>query len=140
MEVHVGVLVDRDAAVAKASLMHPGSPYAVPLAVTTGSCKRHTDDEPDDETATLYATARALRKMANKLEKQASARVRHADANRRHRGQRLHEHRLAMTQRPYEEDAEKFRAEAEEAFAGPLSESPGRHRRDLPFFPGANRD
>lgn len=85
LDVRVTVSVDRDAAVAKAELNEGGHPYAVPLARATGAAVRQRQDTHDPETATLLASARALRKLANKMDKAARARIKSADSTRRDR-------------------------------------------------------
>ncbi len=86
LDVRVSIMHDPDATVATAELNATGQPYATPLLKTTGSSKRTPGDEPDDpEVAVQYAVARALRKMAAKIEKDAAGKVRHADSNRAHK-------------------------------------------------------
>lgn len=76
---------DPDATVATAELNASGQPYATPLLKTTGSSKRTPGDTDDPEVAAQYAIARALRKMAAKMEKDANGKVRHSDSVREHR-------------------------------------------------------
>ncbi len=82
-DIHVSLLTDPDATVAKAELMHAHQPYTLPVAVTTGSAKRDRDDDHDPEVATLYAMSRALRKLSSRMERHADGLVRHADSNRK---------------------------------------------------------
>lgn len=82
-EIHIGVMTDPDATVATATLSADG--YGPPLVVKTGSSKRTPGDDYDTETGTAYAVARALRRIAGTLEKQAGGRVKQADEIRKHR-------------------------------------------------------
>lgn len=85
-EIHIGVMTDPDATVATATLSADG--YGPALLTKTGSSKRTPADDYDTETGTAYAIARALRRIAGTLEKQAGGRVKQADEIRRHRRSR----------------------------------------------------
>lgn len=85
-EIHIGVMTDPDATVATATLSGDG--YGPALLVKTGSSKRTPADAYDTETGTAYAIARALRRIAGTLEKQAGGRVKQADEIRKHRKSR----------------------------------------------------
>jgi hypothetical protein len=84
--VHVKVLSDSRATVAEATMLN-GSTGASVVTVT-GSSRRDNDDEHDAETGTLLAVSRSLEALSRKLARQASARVKSADANRKHRASR----------------------------------------------------
>jgi hypothetical protein len=83
LTVQVTVLSDPQATVARATLFTRGA-YEPVLAVT-GSSRVQPGDSYDEEIGTLYATARALRRMASRMEHHADGGVRSADSARRQR-------------------------------------------------------
>lgn len=83
--VQVQVLADQDAAVAAVQASHWDAELGHPVATrTTGSSKRERGDAHDPEVGELLAVSRALRKLADKLEKKAGSRMRHLASIRAH--------------------------------------------------------
>lgn len=83
--ISIHLLSDHRATVAKVTYANI---YDTSAAVTaTGAAKRAPGDIHDPETARLLATVRALESLAGQLRRQASGRIRSADAIRRHHEQ-----------------------------------------------------
>lgn len=81
-EVSISVLSDHAATVARVTY---ASVYGTGIPVSaTGSSKREPGDDYDPETGRLLATARALERLAGRLNRKAAGRIRSAAAIKGH--------------------------------------------------------
>lgn len=103
--VSISVMPDPHATVATAELY--GADGYVPLMTVTGSSKRDSADEYDEETGTALAVSRAVIKLGRQLGRQADGAVRHAESVRADRAEaRARREALKREKREAEEQRE----------------------------------
>jgi hypothetical protein len=96
--VHVTVLADPGATVARGTLSTADNMYD-PFLTATGSSKRDNTDIYDPETGTALALARLFLKMGHQLSRQANGQVKHA-ANVRAQKEKAQRDRAARKTAP----------------------------------------
>jgi len=79
--VHLAVLTDGDRTVVEATL----HTYLNLSVTAAGSSSREPGDKPDPQTGEALAVARALRRIAAKLERQARGKMKHQESVKAHR-------------------------------------------------------
>ena len=102
--VHLSILTDGDRTVVEASL-HTYLNPSIPVVASSG---REPGDKTDPEIGEALAVARALRKIANRLEKKAAGTMKHRESIAEHRRQ-LEGNVQAAIDQALAEDARKRR-------------------------------